>query len=492
MRTKFVIAALMSLSFFISAANAQVERRTWTDVSGKYSLKATFVSFERGTVKLKDTDGVVVALPIAKLSEKDQQYVRSLAEQQKRNQLAARAQSTEIATTDTNWPWWRGPNFNNIAVDGQEVPVEWTETRNVAWNAQVPGRGHSSPIVIGQRVILTTADEQRQTQSVLCFDRSTGKQLWETIVNQGGFAPQIHAKNTHATPTPASDGQFVYAVFNNHNGAQLTALTLDGKQMWQVMASPYRPQKYKFGYAPSPLLYKQTIIVASEAEQDGSIAAFAKQNGRQVWRLQRPKMNSFSSPIVASVGGHDQLLISGCDLVSSIDPNSGRALWSSKGTTAATCGTMVWDGDLVFASGGYPNKETVAMKADRSGQVVWRNREKCYEQSMLTYDGHVYAVNDNGIAFCWDAKTGTEKWKTRLSGPVSSSPILASGNIYVSNERGRTYVFRATSNEYQEVAQNQLGNEAFATPAICGNQIFVRVADKSNGRRQETLYCIAY
>ena len=141
---------------------------------------------------------------------------------------------------------------------------------------------------------------------------------------------------------------------------------------------------------------------------------------------------SYSSPIVAHVAGRDQLLISGGKVVASYDPENGKPLWTADATTSATCGTMVWDGGLVFASGGYPDAETAAIAADGSGRVVWRNREKCYEQSMLAVDGYVYAVNDRGIAYCWKADDGTQMWQQRLGGggAVSSSPILAGGNIY--------------------------------------------------------------
>jgi hypothetical protein len=150
----------------------------------------------------------------------------------------------------------------------------------------------------------------------------------------------------------------------------------------------------------------------------------------------------------------------------------------------------VWDGDLVFASGGYPKAETVAVKADGSGRVAWRNGTKCYEQSMLAWEGHVYAVSDAGVAFCWSAADGTERWSARVSGKPSASPVLAAGNIYVSDERGLTTVFRADPKEFKEVAKNRLGDQAYATPSFCGNRIYARVAKGSGPRRQEYLYCI--
>jgi hypothetical protein len=344
---------------------------------------------------------------------------------------------------------------------------------------------------VGQSVILSTEDEGQKVQSVICYDRKTGKEMWKTDVNKGAFNPKVHQKNTHASPTVASNGTHVFAVFNNHGNVQVTALTLDGKQAWQEIAGSYSPKQFQFGYGPSPVLYKSTVIVVADFEGSGYIAALDQKSGKQVWKTARPGLISFSSPIVGKVAGKDQLLLSGCFQVISYDPNTGKQLWSTQAVANATCGTIVWSDDMVFASGGYPQKATVGIKADGSGKVVWQNTQKAYEQSMLVHDGHLYMVTDQGFAVCWNAKTGAEKWKGRLGGKVSSSPTLAGGNIYVSNERGTTFVFRPNPAKFEIVTQFQLGDEAMATPAFCGNQIFVRSANRADGGRQETLYCFA-
>lgn len=392
------------------------------------------------------------------------------------------------AAASADWRQWRGPNRNGVANDGQSPPASWTDTENVIWKSPVPGRGHSSPTIVGNQIFLQTADQQSEVQSVVAFDRDTGDQLWKTDVSQGGF-PQTHNKNTHASPTVACNGALVFAAFVHHDAVHLYALTTAGSKAWEQKLGSFTPQKYQYGYAPSPTLYGSTIIVACDTDAGGFITAREQQSGAEVWTIQRPARLSYSSPIVTTIAGDDQLLISGCDTVSSFDPSSGQEIWSVDATTMATCGTMVWDGSMVFASGGYPKPETVGVRAD-TGQVVWRNGKKCYEQSMLASGGHVYAVTDGGIAYCWDARTGDEKWKGRLSGPISASPILANGNIYLSNEMGQTYVFKASPDAFELVGQNQLGTEAFATPTISGGRIYLRVADSSGGRRQEFLYCI--
>ncbi len=401
------------------------------------------------------------------------------------------SQSQPLPAAD-DWRVWRGPNGNGVAAEGQSVPTEWSDSKNVVWKTPVAGRGHSSPIVFDDKIVLTTADEKAKTQSVLCFDRQTGKPLWQTQVNQGGLPPagEIHRNNTHATPTVAYDGERILAVFHHHGGVHLTALSPAGKQLWTKEVGGYVPRSYKYGYAPSPLIYGATVIVASEYEEPGYVAAFERQSGREVWRIGRSRQVSYSSPIVAKVAGREQMLLSGADQVTSYDPKNGKQLWSVPGTSLATCGTMIWTENMVFASGGYPKSETIAVRADGSGKVAWRNREKCYEQSMLVHAGHIFAVTDGGIAFCWDAETGAEIWKNRLNGKCSASPILAGGNIYITNERGTTNVFRADPTKFESVAKNQLGDETFATMSICGNQIFLRTASSSAGGRQEMLYCL--
>lgn len=390
---------------------------------------------------------------------------------------------------DDDWAAWRGPHGDGTAAAGQTPPTEFGETKNVVWKTEVPGRGHSSPVVVGTRIFLTTADEQGQVQSVLGFDRAKGTRLWQTETGQGGFPRQIHPKNTHASPTPACDGRHVFAVFHRADGVHLAALDLDGRIVWNKEVGGYVPRAYRYGYAPSPLLYRDAVIVTSDYE-DGWLAAFDKSSGRELWRTPRPKQVTYSSPIVARVAGKDQLFLSGAEQIASYDPATGRPLWSAAALALATCGTAVWSGDLIVASGGYPKSETAAVKADGSGTVVWRNRVKCYEQSLVVADGHVYAVDDGGIAYCWDVRTGDEKWKSRLAGPVSASPVVAGGHVYAANEKGTLFVFRADPREFALVSRNQLGDEGFATPAICGGRIYHRSASSAGGRRTETLWCL--
>lgn len=391
-------------------------------------------------------------------------------------------------SAQTDWPWWRGPSRNGMASD-DPVPTKLSDSDNVTWKVPVPGRGHSSPIVVGSRIFLTTADEQKKIQSILAFDRGTGKQIWKVDVNQGGFPAKNHRNNTEASPTIACDGERLIATFYNHDQVEAVALDLDGKELWKKGVCPFRPRTFEYGYAPSPLLYGDNVIISAEYDGDSFLTALDRSTGERAWRAPRPTMITFSSPVIAHIHKKDQLLISGADQVASYDPKSGKPFWTTPGTSFATCGTMVWDKDIVFASGGYPKSETLAVKADGTGKVLWRNTQKCYEQSMLAYQGHLYGLTDPGVLYCWRGTDGKEMWKKRLDGPVSASPVLAGGNIYWANEKGTMYVFKPTPKQFEMVEQNQVGDDSFPSPAICGGQIFLRVGTMTGSGRQEMLYC---
>ncbi len=223
----------------------------------------------------------------------------------------------------TDWPWWRGPSRNGIA-GAAPVPTKLGDSDNVVWKVAVPGRGHSSPIVVGDRVFLASADEQKKIHHVMAFDRATGKSVWQVEVNKGGFPAKNHRNNTEASPTLASDGERLFAAFYHHDKIEAVALNLDGKVAWKQTVCPFRPKMFEYGYGPSPLLYGETVIVSAEYDGNSFITALNRKTGAPVWKTPRPTMISFSSPVIAHVAGKDQMLISGADQVASYDPKNGK------------------------------------------------------------------------------------------------------------------------------------------------------------------------
>ncbi len=396
----------------------------------------------------------------------------------------ANAGSLVFAATD--WPCWRGVNHDGHADPNQSPPTQWSRDKNVVWRVPVPGRGHSSPIVLGDRVFLTTADEKEQVQSVLCFDRATGKQVWKTDVHRGGFTIK-NKKASLASASVATDGERLFVNFPNSKALFTTALDLDGKQLWQTKITDYEEHQ---GYGSSPMLYESLVLVAADNKGGGAIAGLNRTDGEIVWRHDRPKKPNYASPIVLRADDRDQLVFTGCDLVSSFDPLSGKKLWEIDGATTECVTSTVTDGKLVFTSGGYPDNHVSAVRADGSGEVAWRNNTRVYVPSMLLKDGFLYAVTDAGVAVCWQAATGKEQWKHRLGGTFTSSPVLVGQSIYAINEGGKAFVFAADSREFKSLGGGQLGDEVFTTPTICGNYVYLRVAENADAGRQEVLYCL--
>ncbi len=400
------------------------------------------------------------------------------------------AGSTPISSSD--WPGWRGTHGDGIADQGQDPPTSWSEQENVRWRVAVPGRGHGSPTVLGDKVFLATADPERQVQVVLCFDRATGTQQWEAVVHEGGFANKSprppNEKASLASSSVATDGERLFINFLNDNAVWTSAISLDGKILWQQKISEYIVHQ---GYGSSPTIYRHLVIVTADNKSGGAVAGLDRATGNIEWLRRRPTKPNYSSPIILNMAGREQLILTGCDLVTSLDPLTGEEIWEIEGATTECVTTPVTDGKHVFTSGGYPKNHISAVAADGSGRVVWENNTRAYVPSILHSDGFLFTTLDAGIASCFRCDTGEEVWKARLGGTFSSSPVLVGDLIYATNEEGVTHLFKADPEKFEKVAENELGESVFATPAICGGQIFMRVAHMEDDHRQEYLYCIS-
>ncbi len=388
----------------------------------------------------------------------------------------------------TDWPWWRGPNRNGVADADQHPPLTWSETENVIWKSPVPGRGHGSPTVVGDQVFLAAAEDDREVQSVLCFDRNTGKRQWQTDVHKGAFATGGNGKSSHASSTIACDGHKVYVNFLHAGAIYTTALDRDGKQVWQTKIADYVLHQ---GFGSSPAIYGSLLLVSADNKGGaGAVAALDRETGKIVWKEPRPKFPNYTSPIVLNIDGHDQLLFTGCELVTSFDPLTGKKFWEFEGSTTECVTSTVTDGKLIFTSGGYPANHISAIAADGSGKVVWKNNTRVYVPSMLVRDGYLYTVLDAGVAMCWKSDTGEEMWKGRIQGTFSASPVLVGDKIFATSEAGKTYIFNASPKAFELLETNQLGSEVYATPTIVDSRIYMRVAAQNDGKREESLYCI--
>ncbi|MEE2643044.1 MAG: PQQ-binding-like beta-propeller repeat protein, partial [Planctomycetota bacterium] len=390
-----------------------------------------------------------------------------------------------------DWPWWRGPQRNGIADANQNPPMSWGRSENLLWKAPIPGKGHGSPTILGNRVLITSADLERDLQTVICLDRQTGNWQWEAIVHRGGLKTRGNQKQNKkaslASTSVGTDGQLLFVNFLNQEAVWTTALTLGGKQVWQKKICNYVVHQ---GYGSSPAIYEDLVIVSADNKGGGMIKALKKSSGKTVWERSRPSKPNYPSPVIFSVAGKTQLLMTGCDRVTSLNPLTGKEFWEIEGATTECVATTVTDGKHIFTSGGYPKNHISAVAADGSGKVVWENRSRVYVPSMICHRGHLFAVLDAGIAVCYDSRTGEEKWKSRLAGNFSGSPILVGDRIYATSEKGETFIYRADPERFELLARNQLADSVLSTVAICGGRIFMRGAVEENGSRQEYLYCI--
>ena len=244
----------------------------------------------------------------------------------------------------SDWPQWRGPNGDGIAHDTR-VPTTWSATEHIRWQTPVPGRGHASPIVVGDRVFLTTADEDKQQHRLLAFVRATGQPLWNLLVHERGFMHK-HDKNSYASATPACDGQHVFATFLHDGALWVTAATLDGKIAWQTATGPFTAEH---GDSASPVLYKSALLVGGDNLRTSFVAALDRETGHILWRTPREgpgRHGSFGSPIVATLTGRPQFLYAGHGYTASYDPDSGDKLWSCTGPSECTGSTMAAGSDL--------------------------------------------------------------------------------------------------------------------------------------------------
>jgi hypothetical protein len=424
------------------------------------------------------------------------------------------AASVAATARAQNWPSFRGLNASGVA-EGAKTPVSWDAEKNVniAWKLAIPGLAHSSPIVWGERLYLTSAissipnpyfraglygdvdtdkDMSKHAWKVYCLDKRTGKILWERVAHEGVPKTKRHIKSTHANPTPATDGRHVVAFFGSEG---LYCYDMNGKLLWKqdlgVLDSGwfYDPD-YQWGVASSPIIYKNMVILQCDVQKDSFIAAYDIKTGKQLWRTPREEIPSWGTPMIYEGKARAELVTNATRAVRAYDPLTGKELWRLVGNPEVTATTPVAGHDLIFICNSYrPNQPIYAIRPGATGDislkdgktanefVAWSyQRGGTYMPTPVVYGDHLYTNANHGVISCYNAKTGERLYQERIGGKggsYSASPVAADGKIYLSSEDGEVFVVKAGP-KYELLSTNPMGEVLMATPAISDGMIFVR------------------
>ncbi len=375
------------------------------------------------------------------------------------------------------WPRWRGPSGQGLAV-GSGYADRWSQTENIAWKVALPGSGNSSPIIWRDRIFLATSYDAGARRSLLCLRRGDGKLLWET------FAPpatpeRANRKNGHASGTPATDGERIYAYLGNHG---LIAVDLDGRQLWHRSLGELNAYH---GTACSPLLYKDMVILYQDmlGGTGSFVGAFDKRTGETRWRTSREARVGWGSPIAIRTERRDELIVSSYKAVHAYDPDTGRELWKCSGNLVEVTPTPVVGHGLLFCSSGRAGP-TLAIRPGGSGDVTdshiaWSSpKGSPFIPSPLLYGDYLYMVNDlTGVATGYQAKTGKLLWQGRLveaqRESFSSSLVGADNKVFITNDLGETFVLQAGP-VFQLLHVNRFGERTLASPALVDRHWYFR------------------
>ena len=412
------------------------------------------------------------------------------------------------AAGEANWPQWRGPDGSGVSAE-RGLPEEWGEKQNIRWKSPLPGKGHSSPVVWGKRVFVTTAVEgpvvpgaksvvhkiegqewkhpdslgadRKHTFKVIALDRDNGKVLWEQTAWEGTPYDDRHRKSSYAASTPATDGKMVFAWFGTEG---LYAYDVSGKLAWKFM--PGKLGTLGMGAATSPVLYENLVIVQADEEEgkDSFIVALDKKSGKEVWRAPRKVQVSWATPLLVNTGKRTELIAAGTETVISYDPATGKELWRSKGleSNAIPSPVATTAHDMVIVSSGYPAKIAYAVKLGASGElketdIAWKyTKGTAYVPSPILYGDYLYLLTDKGVMTCLDARTGEVKYeggRVPVPATFTASPIAFDGKILLTSEDGDTFVVKAGP-KHEVLRTNSLGEPVYASPAVADGKIFIR------------------
>ena len=404
--------------------------------------------------------------------------------------MAASIFISELAhSQNTNWTHIRGNNLNGIS-NSDNLPLKWDES-NISWKTEIPHRGHSSPVVYGNQVWLTTAKTDGSELFAICVDFMTGKIIHEISVFTPEKVIRKHSLNSYATPTPCIEKGFVYV----HYGSQGTAClnTSDGSVVWTRTDLKCNHVQ---GPASSPVIYRNLLILHYEGVDTRFIVALDKSTGKQVWRTDRPEepylplpeigRKAYITPIIIKVKGQDMLISNGSALCIAYNPLTGKEIWRVIRGAESTVAMPVTENGIVYWYTGFmvdpdgPNfTEILAVNPDGKGDITGTNvlwRRKAESMQLLTpliKDGLIYTVDTKNNMICIDAATGKDVWSTHLNSNYNASPLFVKGNIWFFSVKGDVLAVKA-GRKYELLSQNQLDSGIWSTPAVLRNSAIVR------------------
>jgi len=371
-----------------------------------------------------------------------------------------------------DWPQFRGPDGQGHS-DEKSLPLTWSETENIRWKVPIPGRGWSSPAILGDRIWLTTAVERGPSLRAICFDRATGRQQQDVELFRVAGGEHLNSKNSFATPTPVLEGENIYLHFGPYGTA---CIRNSGDLVWKTRLR-YSPEH---GPGGSPVLFEDLLIVSCDGQDTQYVVALDKDTGKVRWRTSRAGYQAYTTPLVIEAAGRTQLISPGAHRASSYDPRTGKEIWSVRyGDGFSNVPRPVFGAGLVFICTGFFEPAVMAVRPDGKGDVTnshveWTLRRGApLTPSPLLVGAELYVVSDNGILTCLNAASGEIWWRARMNGNFSASPIAADGRIYFLNEDGETTVI-APGKQIQKLASNRLEGTTLASIAVSGGSLFIR------------------
>jgi outer membrane protein assembly factor BamB len=421
--------------------------------------------------------------------------------------------AVRMPTTAQNWPRFRGPSGSGIA-DSRPLPLAWDGItgKGVVWKTPVPGVGHSSPVVWGDRVFLTTAissapdahynpkdagidpskDVAVHEWRVIAMDKNSGRVMWSQTAHRGVPKVKRHVKATQANATPVTDGRVIVAAFGSEG---VYAYDMNGALLWKQDVGILDPGYWgqpdlQWGFASSPIIYRDLVILQCDIQKNSFMVAFNLKDGTQAWRVSRDEIPAWSTPVIYEGRTRTELITSGSLYYRGNDPLTGKELWRLRDDTQVKVPSPVIAGDLLLLSGGNPRGRdfyavrpgatgdiSIAAGQERGAHVAWRKtRGSSYTPTPIVYGGLLYVCNDNGVLTVYEAATGAQIYTQRIgttNSTFSASPVAGRGHLYFSSEDGDVFVVKAGP-KYELVAVNRMGEALMATPAISDGIMIVR------------------